>query len=98
MNMRKVVTLAATAVLVLVAFSAVERISFFNGEPMLDAKPIKAENGVAETVDTLAAICKGERGENEVLDVVRDGNVSYARCGTFWPFVNTYVMSVETQH
>lgn len=64
--------------------------------PYLEGKPVKVVNGLAETEDVLAAKCKGDRGENEVLEIVHNGNISYARCGTFWPFTDTYVMSTET--
>lgn len=96
MDIRKIVALAVTAVFILVAFSAVERISFFKGNPLFDGKSVEVINGLAEAEDVLAAKCKGDRGENEVLEIVRNGNVSYARCGMFWPFIDTYVVSAET--
>lgn len=94
--MKRPYLIVMVIILAFVIFSALERISFFNGKPLFEGKSMKVVNGLAEAENALAAKCKGDRGENEVLDVVRDGNVSYARCGTFWPFADTYVISAET--
>ena len=94
--MKRSYLIAIAIILAFVTFSAMERISFFKSKPLLKGKSVKVVNGLAETEDVLAAKCKGDRGENEVLEIVRNDNVSHARCGMFWPFTDTYVMSAET--